>query len=106
MKYAYRYRPYYTHIVRAYNAYYLWFVGVFSPQTFDLADIEAKRVTYTATQREIGADTVYDSLNLTITNGQLIINNKKTPDINIQVKIVHFMSLVTRPCTRNDECKR
>ena len=81
---------------------YLCFVGVFSPQTFDLADIEGKRVTYTATQREIGADSVYDSLNLTITNGQLIINNKKTPDINIQVGIVHFMSLVTKPCTRND----
>ena len=85
---------------------YLCFVGVFSPQTFDLADIEAKRVTYTATQREIGADTVYDSLNLTITNGQLIINNKKTPDINIQVGIVHFVSVVTKPCSRKRRKKK
>lgn len=64
-----------------------FYSGVFAPQFFGLADIEAKRVTYTATQREIGSDTVYDSLNLTITQGQLIINNKNTPDIHIQVWI-------------------
>lgn len=61
------------------------FLGVVSPTRFSLEDIKNNKVYYKATQQEIGAESLQDTFNVTVSQGQLLINNKLTTDIIIQV---------------------
>ena len=67
--------------------------GIVSPEEFSLSDLNSQIVSYATSQQEIGAEALYDTFNLTVSSGQLLINNKVTSTIIIQVMILDCNSL-------------
>jgi len=59
--------------------------GDLSQNSFTLADLEGRKVTYTPHADEIGFEPLYDSFNLTLTKGQIIIIGKSIKDVRIMV---------------------
>lgn len=56
-----------------------------SHDTFTLPELEQKLVYYYVTLREIGPEPLNDAFNLTISDGQILINSKLIPHIYVQV---------------------
>jgi len=60
-------------------------LGVVSPQSFTLENLKNDTVSYSPLQVEIGAEPLYDTFNLTVSEGQLFINRKIVSEILVHV---------------------